>query len=189
MQAHVAEPVGVWQGQQRMPCYHHDHIVRSSHPLMMAAFAAAVCTTGCLISHYGPNALYSGTITVVAGGRATATTIVLDTPEVRQLIAAYEAKTDAMMRSLAAQRPRTWQEYRRLVTPDRTEFLAAMAAAPHVTVNENTRCRMIERSKAGCSPIAESTITYVRVLVTDGPSKAQEAWICRDPYSLPGERP
>jgi hypothetical protein len=64
-----------------------------------------------------------------------------------------------------------------------------MANAPHINVKENTRCRMLEISKAGCSASAEATITYVRAIITNGASKGQQVWICRDPYSLPFESP
>ena len=85
--------------------------------------------------------------------------------------------------------PHTLQEERRQIMPSRAAFLAAMASAPHITVKENTRSRMLELSKAGCSPSAEATVTYVRVVITKGDSKGQQAWICRDPYSLPFESP
>ena len=147
-----------------------------------------VVASGCLVFHSAPNGIYTGTVTVVPSGHSKATQIVLDTPEVRQLIAAYEVKSGEIDHTLAKE-PHTLQEERRQILPSRIAFLEAMASAPHITVKENTRCRMLEISKAGCSPVAEGSITYVKVVITNGPSKGQQAWICRNAYSLPFESP
>lgn len=121
-------------------------------------------------------------MTVVYGGHSKTTQIVLDSPEIRQLIAAYETKTAEINHALGME-PHTLQEERRQILPSRTAFLAVMARAPHITVKENAQCRMLEISKA-CSPDARVTITYVRVVITNGDSKGQQAWICRNAYSL-----
>lgn len=134
------------------------------------------------------NGIYSGTMTVVHRGHSKPIQIVLDTPEIRQLVAAYEAKT-AEINQVLAQGPSTFQKRAHQISPGRTEFLAAMASAPHITVRENTRVRVLEISKAGCTSFPEATVTYLRVVITNGTSKGQQAWICRNPYSLPFERP
>jgi hypothetical protein len=127
-------------------------------------------------------------MTVVHGGHSKPIQIVLDSPEIRQLVAAYEASTAELNQGLAKE-PSTFQEKMRQILPGRTEFLAAMVRTPHITVRENTRARVLEISKAGCSSFPEATITYLRVVITNGTSKGKQAWICRNPYSLPFERP
>jgi hypothetical protein len=127
-------------------------------------------------------------VTVVPDGKSKTTQVVLDSAEVRQVIASSEIKTAEIHHDLAMG-PNTIQEWRRQIMPSGTTFLAAMASAPHIMVKENTRCRMLEISKAGCTPYAEATVTYVRVVITNGDSKGQQAWICRNPYSLPFESP
>lgn len=85
--------------------------------------------------------------------------------------------------------PRTLEYSRGQIMPGRTAFLAAMAGIPRIMVKETTRCKMLEISKAPCSPVAEATVTYVKAIITTGSSKGQQVWICRNPYSLPFEGP
>ena len=144
--------------------------------------------TGCLSFRSAPNGIYSGTITLVQNGTAKPVDIILDSPDVRQLISAYAAKAAEIDHDLSRE-PHTLQYERDHIMPARTEFLTAMGRAPHITVKENTRCRMLEISKAQCSRIAEATITYVKVVITNGAYKDQQAWVCRNPYSLPFESP
>jgi hypothetical protein len=125
---------------------------------------------------------------VVHNGQTKTIQVVLDTPEARQLITAYETKTAETYHTLAME-PRTLEYRRGQITPGRTAFLAAMAGLPRVMVKETTRCKMLEISKAPCSPLAEATVTYVKAIITTGDSKGQQVWICRNPYSLPFESP
>jgi hypothetical protein len=136
----------------------------------------------------GSNGIYGCPVTVVHNGQTKTIQIVLDTPEARELITAYETKTAEINHALAME-PRTLEYQRGQITPGRTAFLAAMAGIPHVMVKETTRCKMLEISKAPCSPLAEATVTYVKAIITTGDSKGQQVWICRDPYSLPFESP
>jgi hypothetical protein len=85
--------------------------------------------------------------------------------------------------------PHTLQFERAQIMPARTAFIAAIAGVSHITVKENTRCRMLEISKAACSPVAEASVTYVKAVITTGGSKGQQVWICRNPYHLPFESP
>lgn len=146
------------------------------------------CATVCLSFQPASNGIYNGTMTVVHRGHSKPIQIVLDSPEVRQLVAGYEADTAALNQDLAKQ-SYTFQEKMRQILPGRIEFLAAMASTPRITVKENTRVRVLEISKARCSSAPEATITYLRVVITNGTSKGQQAWICRNPYALPFERP
>lgn len=149
---------------------------------------AFVFTSGCLDFHSAPNGIYTGTIKIVQNGGSKSTSIALDTPEVRELITTYEAK-EADIREHLAKEPYSLEEERHQIMPIRTTFLDAMTRARCIVVKENTRCRILEISTARCSPLPEATITYLRVLITNGPLKGQQAWICRNAYSLPFESP
>jgi hypothetical protein len=137
-------------------------------------------------------------MSVVHGGRSAPISVVLDSPEVRRLVALEEsrqAQVDQLWRDQhkRAEAERELQEALRNpegYSPSRKEFFEAMARAPRIPARENTRVRVLEVSKARCSYSApEATITYLRVLVINGASKGQQAWICRNPYSLPFESP
>jgi hypothetical protein len=128
------------------------------------------------------------TMKVVHNGGSKPVEIVLDSPAIRELIATDEAKESELQQALATE-SHTFQEQRQLILPVRTQFLGAMARAPHVTTKEKTRCRVLEISRARCSTAPEATITFVRVVLTNGSSKGQQVWICRNPYSLPFEEP
>ena len=162
-----------------------------SNAKMKRYLGLAICfayATVCLSFQPASNGIYNSTMTVVHRGHSKPIQIVLDSPEIRQLVAAYESNTAALNQRLARE-PYTFQERMREILPGRTEFLAAMSRTPDITVKENTRVRVLEISKAGCSSVPEATITYLRVVIANGPSKGQQAWICRNPYALPFERP
>jgi hypothetical protein len=91
------------------------------------------------------------TISAGLGGRSTSIDVVLDAAEVRQLVAQANASQEAMDR------------------------------APHISVRQDTRVRVVEISKARCDyshPWA--TVTFVRAVILAGPSKGQQVWICRN---------
>jgi hypothetical protein len=130
------------------------------------------------------------TMSVVRGGRSKPIGIVLDSPEVRDLVRKAEDR----------QRNEPWnyttrQFEDRLMDPEkyspgRKSFFEAMDRAPHIVVKENTRVHVVEFSKVKCDFLdPEATITYTRFTVLNGPSKGQQVWICRninaEPFGSP----
>ncbi len=120
--------------------------------------------------------------------------IILDSPEVRGLIASQEMSEVA-----------EWQNVQRIVReansarrrqgpldeelalhperyiPKRLAFAEAMKRQPTVqAVAQNSYCRFLQRSRASClnQPIPAGDHHYVRIRITSGPSKGQEGWAC-----------
>jgi hypothetical protein len=114
------------------------------------------------------------TMSVIRGGRSVPIGIILDSPEVRQLVTLQEGRQTTADRFYRD--PHTPEDASRRIhdelkdsesyLPGRKEFFAAMANAPRISVKENTRVRVLEVSKARCDySHPEATITYVRILI------------------------
>jgi hypothetical protein len=125
--------------------------------------------------------------------------IISDSPEVQLLILAQE-KSDAtelswLKKSQAHdERARGVQDRRRdpgRYAPTLLSFLEAMAAKPSLPVRGGTRCRLLERSQARCTPNPLDTRAYVKVRITEGPERGQQGWACevRDVVSTIGKFP
>jgi len=118
--------------------------------------------------------------------------LVLDSPEVRQLIARQEAfqpreraeidhfkkDRDRERTDDAAGPLRESLQHPERYIPERTAFLDAMAQAPGVIVPGKSYCRILARSEAMCSRQPYYNPTYLKVRITSGPSKGQEGWAC-----------
>jgi hypothetical protein len=105
--------------------------------------------------------------------------VVLDSSEIQSLVAQEEARQAELFWPAAS--VVEWIEQQK-GNPARKAFFEALALAPHITVQENTRCRVLQISKARCSD-PEATVTFLKVVITDGPKKGEHAWICQIPYS------
>jgi hypothetical protein len=126
------------------------------------------------------------------------TRVVVDSAEIRRLIRDQEkgqAEVDRFWREShtaeeGRQHIKDMAKHPDQFPPGRNEFLEAMANAPAMTVPGKTPAKVVEISKARCLPDPFSTVTYIRVLIRGKkPPGGTEVWVCRNPYSLPFERP
>lgn len=83
--------------------------------------------------------------------------MIIDSPEVRRLIAREETQEFPVV-----------------------EFIAALAAQPSNLVAQNSYVQVLERSRASCARDPRVTDVYVRVRITSGPSRGKEGWLCQD---------
>ena len=124
-------------------------------------------------------------------------TVVLDSPEVRRLIAEQEmgqAEIDRFWRE-----KHTNEEARHRIEdmskhPDeyprgRADFFRDMQKSVAITLPGNTHAEVMEVSTARCGRLPFETITYVRLKVTKGSSKGLQIWACRNTAHLPFEKP
>ena len=88
--------------------------------------------------------------------------MIMDSPEVRRLIAKEEK-----------------QEF-----PE-VEFMAALAAQPSNLVAQNSYVQVLDLSRASCARDPHVTDVYARVRITSGPSRGKEGWLCQDKDFLP----
>jgi hypothetical protein len=134
-------------------------------------------------------------MSVVRGGRSKSIAVILDSPEVRQLVSLASARQEAADQFWRT--PHTREEGIRRVqderrdpekySPGRKAFFEAMERAPHIIVKENTRVRVAEFSNVRCEFLyPEATVTYTRFTILNGPSKGQQVWICRHINTEPG---
>lgn len=142
--------------------------------------------SGCAV--FGGGTLYTHTLAVARKDRSAPISIVQDSPEVQDLVAEEEARQAEFDQLLRTNRPSDKEYIRRVREQDndpaRKAFFGALASAPHITVKENTDCRLLQISKARCS-VAHSTTTFLKVVITNGPRKGEKAWICQNPYFFP----
>jgi hypothetical protein len=120
------------------------------------------------------------------GTSKTAAMLLVDTPEVRRLLAEEDKREEEMNRFY--REPHTQQEriqhmldimkHPEQYPPGRMEFLKAMSQMPGAFVAGGSYCDLIERSKSTCGPSDVYTTKYVLVQVKTGRGKGQRGWIC-----------
>jgi hypothetical protein len=139
--------------------------------MIFAISLTCFCTPGCAL--FRDPAI----IPVVHRGKSAPISIVLDSPEVRRGVASEESRQekvdqpwrDPHSRAVAERQFRDQVRYPEHRPPGQGRFFEAMARAPRVRVKGNTHVRVLEISKARCdSARAESTVSYIRVLVLNG---------------------
>ncbi len=161
-----------------------------SASLMCLAIATLVTMTGC--GWFNPN--YAA---ITQRGRQVH--LILDSVEVQRLVSKQSAfrlqersEIDRFTRESiqraeklrhdqsdeALLQLRALEQHPELYIPEQLAFLDAMAKAPGVIVPGKSHCRIIAHSEAICSRHPQQNPTYVKVRVTDGPSKGQIGWGC-----------
>lgn len=112
--------------------------------------------------------------------------LVSDSPEVRRLIADEEKRqieTEVFWgehsREEQLRHVRYLMEHPQDISPERRQFLDAMAAAPALSVQRKTRAKVLAVSKARCLRDGLSTTTFVRMLLAGkSPPGGAEVWVC-----------
>ena len=142
------------------------------------------CASGCVLFR-DPT-----TMSVVRGGRSKPIGIILDSPEVRDLVRQAEDPQRSEPWNYTTRQFEDKLRNSEKYSPGRKAFFEAMDRAPHIFVKENTRVHVVEFSKVRCNFLhPEATVTYVRFSLLDGPSKGQQVWICRninaEPFGSP----
>jgi hypothetical protein len=118
--------------------------------------------------------------------------LILDSPDVRQLIAHQETmekqerlNLDRVIRGMGKGEPNPISGYIDLslhperYIPGRLALIAAMNQQPAVTVvARRSYCRFLKHTRASCSKDPILDCYYIKVRITSGPSKGQEGWSC-----------
>ncbi len=98
--------------------------------------------------------------------------LVVDSPEVRQLIVNQEAEIASEDLQDESRQPEKYM-------PRRLAFIASMDRQPFImVVAQNSYCRFLKQTRASCSKNPFSDGSYMKVRITTGPSKGQEGWSC-----------
>jgi hypothetical protein len=112
--------------------------------------------------------------------------LVLDTPEVRRLLADEDAREEALNRFWKNQhstkegdaRVQDMMAHPDSYPPGRTTFLAAMVSAPGFYVPQKSYCKIVQSSQSRCSVSPIETRIYKLVRNTSGLSRGKEGWVC-----------
>jgi hypothetical protein len=122
----------------------------------------------------------------VYGGSPTAQVrLVVDTAEVRRLLANEDAGEEVVDRFWSQhsriegqERVKDMAAHPDLYPPGRATFLTAMANASGFYVPGKSFCIIVQSSKSRCGSSPFHTIFYRLVRITSGPARGKEGWVC-----------
>ena len=119
----------------------------------------------------------------VRGAPSENTKILLESPELKNLISACELSRKAILQEYTSAPLATPEDFVRhnnmaRSNPDHDTLMAEINAQPGFEVAGGTPVEDILWSECGCHSTVLSTVFYLKIRILDGPRKGKEGWTC-----------